>query len=250
MSTKPHFDPATLRPGDIFAHNWGNDQSYGVCVPVRTSRGWDLIDTYQIDHVCMRGGETADEASIRRVIELAKTEHDHYVRRRTYEFYHHNGLTDITGPRRDFTLICNLTEMRVVGDREAEDYDPEDVVRHVPLYNEQHFSWSLGRTMGLTLVRRDAKPSDHRCLSALISDAYEPKTPYTTRARNILHDDIGPLAEKMRTEGRLTPREELKLEILKRRLEALHTCEVTCTKLNNEYYERLAAIELTEDDVD
>ena len=248
MSTKPHFDPATLRPGDIFAHNWGNDQSYGVCVPVRTSRGWDLIDTYQIDHVCMRGGETADEASIRRVIELAKTEHDHYVRRRTYEFYHHNGLTDITGPRRDFTLICNLTEMRVVSDREAEDYDPKDVVRHVPLYNEQHFAWSLGRTMGLTLVCRDAAPSEHHTLRALISDAHEPETPYVTRSLNLLEDKIRPLAARMRAEGRLTTYEELELSYLEDRLEALRTCEKAVSAYSANYHRRLAELQEAEEE--
>lgn len=248
MSDKPHFDPATLRPGDIFAHNWGNDQSYGVCVPVRTSRGWDLIDTYQIDHVCMRGGETADEASIRRVIELAETEHDHYVCRRTYEFYHHNGLTDITGPRSDFTLICNLTEMRIITDREAEDYDPKDVVCRVPLYNEQHFSWSLGRTMGLTLVRRDAEPSDHRTLRALISDAHEPKTPYVMRSLNLLEDEIRPLAARMRAEGRLTPYEELDLAYLEDRLEALRTCEKAVSACSADYHKRLAELRDAEED--
>lgn len=38
-----------IRPGDVYAYRCDNHQGYGIMVPVKTSRGWDFIDTYQLD---------------------------------------------------------------------------------------------------------------------------------------------------------------------------------------------------------
>ena len=70
-------------PGDVYSYACGNDQGYGYMVPVKTSKGWDFIDTYHLGtpsfKSCMK---YYDEASVARVMELALEEHDGFARRR------------------------------------------------------------------------------------------------------------------------------------------------------------------------
>lgn len=79
-----------IRPGDVYKYSCRNDQGYGYMIPVKTSSGWDFIDTYQLDIPSRKDGETGDDASIRRIIELGHGEHDGYVSRSTSMFYHRN----------------------------------------------------------------------------------------------------------------------------------------------------------------
>ena len=65
-----------IMPGDVYEYRCGNDQGYGYMIPVKTSNGCDFIDTYQLDNPWLQDGETKDEASIRRIIELGNSEHD------------------------------------------------------------------------------------------------------------------------------------------------------------------------------
>lgn len=37
-----------IRPGDVYEYSCCNDQGYGYMIPVKTSGGWDYIDTYQL----------------------------------------------------------------------------------------------------------------------------------------------------------------------------------------------------------
>ncbi|WP_298626644.1 hypothetical protein [uncultured Senegalimassilia sp.] len=68
-------------PGNVYAYRCDNDQGYGIMVPVKTSRGWDLIDTYHLSPPSMKPGETLDEASVREITELGSGEYDGYVSR-------------------------------------------------------------------------------------------------------------------------------------------------------------------------
>ncbi len=43
----------TIRAGDVYKYRCVNDQGYGYMISVKTSKGWDFIDTYQISsHGC------------------------------------------------------------------------------------------------------------------------------------------------------------------------------------------------------
>lgn len=79
-----------IRPGDVYKYICHNDQGYGYMIPVKTSGGWDFIDTYQLGIPWSKDGETSDDASIRRIIELGHGEHDGYVSNQTSLFYHRN----------------------------------------------------------------------------------------------------------------------------------------------------------------
>ena len=162
----------TIRPGDVYEYRCGNDQGYGYMVPVKTSSGWDFIDTYHLNFPSMKNGESGDEASIRRIIELGHGEHDGYVSRVTSGFYYENAYFKRTKVPDGLRLLLNIDDYDVVSRRECYDYDSGDVIAYVPLYREQHFDWDSGRTLGLCFVRKGAKKSPAREFRSLISDAY------------------------------------------------------------------------------
>lgn len=161
----------TIRPGDVYKYNCGNDQGYGYMIPVKTSKGWDFIDTYQLGIPLRRGeGETGADASIRQIIELGCTEHDGYVRHATSSFYYHNVHYTRNEVPYNLHLIFNLNDYKVMSNRECDDYDDKDVVKFVPLYFEQNYSWHFGKTFGLCFVRKNAEKSPVNEFKSLLSE--------------------------------------------------------------------------------
>lgn len=244
------FDPATVRPGDIYQHHFGNDQSYGYSIPVKTSRGWDLIDTYQLSSPSWQNGEGSDKASVRRIIELASTEHDFYAPRCASNFYHQNITRNVTCPLESYVLVCNLNDFNISSDREAADYDPDDVLKHIPLYFEQHYSWNLGHTLGLTFVKKDAQPKSEQKLKAFINDINDTcdMMPSARNAQYILEHDVRPLIQSMTESGQLSDRDRLRYELTCKRVEAIDACNKAISQARSEYYSQLVELESADHD--
>ena len=160
-----------IRPGDVYEYLCGNDQGYGYMVPVKTSKGWDFIDTYQLGIPYRKDGETGDDASIRRIIELGHGEHDGYVSQATSLFYYHNVHLRKVGVPDGLRLALNLSDYGVASSRECVDYDDGDVVMFVPLYFEQHYSWHSGRALGLCFVRKGAEKNPVTVFRNLLAEA-------------------------------------------------------------------------------
>ena len=185
----------SIKPGDVYEYRCGNDQGYGYMIPVKTSAGWDFIDTYQLDIPSRKAGETGDDASIRRIIELGSGEHDGYVSRATSSFYHRNARFGRTTVPCDLRLAFNLGDYDVASRRECADYDGGDVVMFVPLYFEQHYNWDSGRALGLCFVRKGAKKSPVAEFRSLLEEASSSIVePYAGRAAFLL----GKVEEKLR----------------------------------------------------
>ena len=239
------FDPANVRPGDIYEHHFPNDQAYGYSIPVKTSRGWDLIDTYQLSHPSYQDGETSDQASIRRVIELASTDHDFYASRCANDFYHRNITCNVTSPLKDYVLVGNLDDFRIGSNREADDYALTDVLRYIPLYFEQHYSWNFGRAMGLTFIRKGARPKPERKLKAFLADIDDRcgMVPDMRYARYILEHDVTPLIQDMTASDRLSAINQVRYEFARKRIEAIEACYEAVEQARSEYHSQLAKFE-------
>lgn len=164
-------DEDLIRPGDVYSYRCGNDQGYGCMVPVRTSMGWDFVDTYHLGTPWRKGGETGDEASVRQIIELGHGEHDGCVSRAVSNFYHKNAIFHCEDVPSRLTLLFNVSDYDIISRREARDFDDDDVVTFVPMYGEQHFDWGSGRTLGLCFVRKGAKKSPVAEFRALLREA-------------------------------------------------------------------------------
>ena len=211
-------------PGDVYGYRCGNAQSYGIMVPVKTSKGWDLIDTYHLDSPLVKHGETLDEASVRRVIELGSSEHDDYVRNPVINFYHRNALYGVQEVPCGMWFLLNLVSYDVVSRRECKNYDGGDVVMNVPLYHEQHFDWESGLTRGLCFVRDGAGRRSAREFAALCDDVWQQLTmPFVGMAEELLEKAQDKLRE---LEGMGLASQDDKADVVKMKMciEAIKEC--------------------------
>lgn len=165
-----------IRPGDAYAYRCDNHQGYGIMVPVKTSRGWDSIDTHHLGSPTTKPGETLDEASVRKTIELGSGEHDGYVGRVVGNFHHENAIFHCEEVPSRLTLPLNVSDCDVTSRREARDFDDDDAATFIPTYREQHFDRGSGRTLGLRFVRKGAARSLAREFYFLCVDAWQQLT--------------------------------------------------------------------------
>lgn len=233
---------ARIMPGDVYMYSCGNDQGYGYMVPVKTSNGWDLIDTYQLDIPLRKAGETSDAASVRRVIELGRGEHDGYVGRAASSFYHRNARFGKESVPDGLSLVLNLGDYAPASPRECEDYDEADVAWYVPLYHEQHFDWDSGRTLGLCFVRNGAKKSLVAEFRSLLSEASGSIVePCAGRAAFLLGKAREKLCE-LEAAGLATKSCEADVGYLASRAEIIDECVEKLRSVRNEYIAQLDAM--------
>ena len=193
-------------------------------VPVKTSKGWDFIDTYQLCIPSRKDGETGDDASIRRIIELGYGEHDGYVSRSTSSFYHRNAFLRRTTIPDDLRLVFNLNDFVTASRRECADYDGCDVVMFVPLYFEQHYNWNFSSAFGLCFVRKGAKKSPVAEFRALLREASNSiSEPYAQRAASLLSGVEKKLRE-LEDLGLSTQEDEGTVSRLAKRIEIITKC--------------------------
>lgn len=237
-----------IKPGNVYEYRCGNDQGYGYMIPVKTSNGWDFIDTYQLDIPWLQDGETKDEASIRRIIELGTGEHDGYVSRATSSFYHSNARFGKTTVPCDMRLAFNLNDYDVVSRRECDNYDSDDVILFVPLYFEQHYSWNYGKTLGLCFVRKDAEKSLVNELRSLLAEASSSIVePYAGNAAFFL----GKAEEKLHEldgAGKSTQRDKDAVSRLAKRIETIGKCVEDLREIDREVMAQLGNSGSTEEE--
>lgn len=224
----------TIRPGDVYEYSCHNDQGYGYMVPVKTSDGWDFVDTYHLGSPLMKDGEKKDEASIRRIIELGRGEHDGYATRVTSGFYYTNAHFGKAKVPNGLRLAFNISDYDVASRRECDDYDSGDVVIFVPLYREQHFDWNFGRTLGLCFVRKGAKKSPVNEFRSLLADAY---SSIVVPSIGISDTKLGEVKEKLRDlerAGLSTQKDKDDVSRLAKRIEIIGECVVKLREIDRE----------------
>lgn len=214
----------SIRPGDVYAYRCYNDQGYGIMVPVKTSDGWDFIDTYHLHSTSRKPGETLDEASVRRIIELGSGEHDGYVRRVVCDFYHKNAIFHCKTVPSSLTLIFNVSDYDIISRREARDFDDEDVEIFIPMYWEQHFDRYSRRTLGLCFVRKGASRILAREFNSLCADAWQELTmPGVGMAEEFLENAQAKLKE-LEESGIATQGDKSRVLEIKKCIKAIEKC--------------------------
>lgn len=214
----------TIVPGNVYMYRCDNNQGYGYMIPVKTSDGWDFIDTYQLDIPSQKSEETSDNASVRRIIELGHGEHDGYVSRASGSFYHRNAYFGKDNVPVGLELRFNLNDYNVVSYRECDDYNTCDVVRYVPLYHEQHYDWDWGKTLGLCFVRKNANKNPVNEFRSLVQEASRSIVePYVAQAASLL-DKVNEKLSELEDTGLLTERDKTTAYRLAKRIEIIVKC--------------------------
>lgn len=223
-----------IMPGDVYKYSCGNDQGYGYMIPVKTSKGWDFIDTYQLGIPWRKDGETGDDASIRRIIELGHGEHDEYVSRVTSIFCHRNALLARTTVPYGLRLMFNLNDYNAASSRECENYDGNDVVYYVPLYREQHHNWRSGRTLGLCFIRKDAEKSPVNEFRSLISEASNSIVEPRVSVADYLFGKVEKKLSELKDFGLSTQEDEDAVSRLAKRIEIIKKCAEDLREIERE----------------
>ena len=164
----------TANPIDLFGEEHINDsnpwdQRYKywipVCVPQKNgTKEYYMINCYQIDWIY---GHTRSE-ELENIIgrfAIEYKEDGSNALHKTYNYYYRSGtkLTDYNLYL--FKLVANLHDYEYISDREAENYDPADLLENVMLYREHAYP------NGITLVKKGARKSMTRQIDAMIADA-------------------------------------------------------------------------------
>lgn len=213
-----------IMPGDVYEYRCNNYQGYGYMIPVKTSRGWDFIDTYHLGVPFRKDGETGDDASIRQIIELGHGEHDEYVSRVTSIFCHRNAHLARTAVPYGLRLMFNLNDYNAASSRECENYDGNDVVYYVPLYREQHHNWRSGRTLGLCFVRKDAEKNHINEFRSLLSEASSSIVEPRVSVADHLLGEVEKKLRELKGFGLSTQGDEDAVSRLAKRIEIINKC--------------------------
>lgn len=231
-----------IRPGDVYVYRCDNDKGYGIMVPVKTSRGWDFIDTYHLNSPSKKPGETFDEASVRRIIELGTGVHDEYVSRVVSDFYYRNAIFHCEEVPSRLKLLFNVCDYDIISRREASDFDDDDVVIYVPMYQEQHFDWGSGRTLGLCFVRKGAVRSLAREFNSLCSDAWQQMTmPGVGMAAEFLEKAQDKLREA-EASGLASHGDEARVVEIKECIRAIEECRRGIDAARGRYYSQIEEV--------
>ena len=229
-------DKYTITPGDVYKYRCYNDHSYGYMIPVKTSAGWDFIDTYHLDIPWTNKGETAVDASIRRINELWRGEHDRFVRRTASNFYNKNVLYDAQEVPSDLQFLFNLNDYEPLPHRECSDYDVDDTIMFVPLYREQNFNWNSGIALGLCFVRKGAEKSQVNEFRNLLSEANNSITEPQADNAAFLLGEIEKKLRELENAGLSAPIDEYKFAFLAKRTEIINKYVEDLRKVSCDYW--------------
>ena len=152
-----------------------NDQIYRQAVPCMRKDGtiW-MQDTHQIRSPSMRKGQAKTEAAIERILKFKDPDIGDGVIRYSIGQWYHTGNEKVDDENiDDYELICDLNEYRPFESGEDyRDFDENDVVHGIHLYNEHGYSWDFG-DIGVKLVRKDAHPLVYNQFKAALQDTYQ-----------------------------------------------------------------------------
>ena len=185
---------SAIKAGCLYSGPFRSEQSQGWYVPVMDKDGTlKLVDTYVIKS-CYSKNDKNVSAMTDAILEMGTEPHPYVFSRALNDYYYGSRCIYHVGDElpEDFEEVCYLPEWEYVNDREAEDYEPCDVIWYVQLYFEHGYRWH-GYRHGVCLKRKGAMKSFDRQLDAAIADAHRsmqyPSTGYAVSAAIRLHED-------------------------------------------------------------
>lgn len=151
-----------------------NDQHYGIWIPVHSinkegDENYYMIDTYQMSRDSFNGiySSNRDErykALLEGLERCSDGEHGNWVAFKTYDYFY-SAIIEITDTNfHIFKLIADLHDYKLSNNDECRQYNTEDVLHHIKLYNEHNYP------SGIVLVRKGAKVNYQNKIDAKICD--------------------------------------------------------------------------------
>lgn len=152
-----------------------NDQHYGIWIPVHSinkegEENYYMIDTYQISANCYDNKYSYEKEEvwnglIQGLEEMKEPEHGKWVANMPYNYFY-SAIIKVTNENIGiFHLVADLHDYRLSDEKEIREYNDEDIIRYLRLYNDH--CYSMG---GACAVKRNAKLNYENKINAKISD--------------------------------------------------------------------------------
>lgn len=185
---------SAIRAGWLYSGPFRSEQSQGWYVPVMDKDGTlKLVDTYVIKS-CYSEHDKNVSAMTAAILEMGTEPHPYVFSRVLGNYYYGSQCIYHVGDELPeyFEEVCYLPDWEYVSDRDAEDYEPCDVIWYVQLHFEHGYRWH-GYRHGVCLKRKGAMKSFDRQLDASIADAHRsmtyPSAGYAVSAAIRLHEE-------------------------------------------------------------
>lgn len=151
-----------------------NDQKYRIWIPTHYKKNdkdeYYMIDTYQVkselfDNQYSTNRDDRFNGLIKGLEKVKDAENGgNWLASMPYNYYY-SAIIKLTDENIDiFKLKADLHEYRLSNDKECRNYNEEDIIEYLRLYNEHCYPY------GITIVRKDAKINYKNMIDAKLSD--------------------------------------------------------------------------------
>lgn len=151
-----------------------NDQHYYYYIPVAytTKDGvtkYKMVDTYMVRNPCW--GKATFEQKIWYLEQANCGETSAQIFFGSAEYYYQNYYTidSLELNDNDWELVADLHDYKMISDDEAREYMDEDLLKYLPLWNEDHYRWGSG-AVGSCFVKKDANKDGWKIYSKASND--------------------------------------------------------------------------------
>ena len=150
--------------GGVYKRKWDdthNDQHYYIYIPViyKNDKGisyYRMVDTRVINNPCW--GKIDMEKRLWYLEQANCGETSHKIFFNVYDYYYQNYYTLSSDEldEKEWELLADLHDYRLIDDNEVYDYLEEDKIMYIPLWNEDCYRWGSG-CVGHHYVKKTAK---------------------------------------------------------------------------------------------
>lgn len=138
-----------------------NDQHYYCYIPVayKTEDGvikYKMVDTYMIRNTCWADTSYDKKIWFLEQANCGETSSKIYYDHRNYYYQNYYTIDSLELNEDEWELIADLHDYRIISDDETRNYLQEDLVKYLPLWNEDNYRWGSGR-VGSCFVKKNAK---------------------------------------------------------------------------------------------
>lgn len=142
-------------------HDTNNDQHYYVYIPVayKTEDGvikYKMVDTYVIDKPYYDKADYEKKIWFLEQANCGETSYKIYHSHRNYYYQNYYAIASLELNEDEWELIADLHDYKIVSDNEAIEFLNEDLVKYLPLWNEDHYRWDSSR-VGSCFVKKNAE---------------------------------------------------------------------------------------------
>lgn len=139
----------------------GNDQHYGYWIPAAAkdkdgSISYKMVDTYMVDNPCWGKVGMDKRLWYLEQANCGETSWQIYNGHKNYYYQNVVFLKSDELNENEWELIADLHDYEAIDDEASRDYHPNDLLKYVPLWNEDCYRWDWNG-VGKIYVRKGAR---------------------------------------------------------------------------------------------